>query len=165
MKSFKINNESAFFSIIFKTFTVLWIISFLLICPVIKVFVNNQTAFIFRVILLIIFVIGCYVASRTTTVEYGAEKVHWKWLWYDNMVNFSDVKSVRYHVIHEPTRYGYTHRFEMVFRLKNGSTVRLNDSLKSEDIDNIIDSTTDNIKLMQLYRFIEKLYPEKTKHH
>ncbi len=165
MKSFKINNESFLFSIIFKAFTVLWTISFLLICPVIKVMVNKQTAFISRVILLIIFVIGCYIASRPTTVEYGAEKIYWKWLWYDNTVNFGDVKSVHYKVIHERTRYGYNHRFEIVFRLKNGTTLRLNDTLELEDIDNSIDGTTDDIKLMQLYRFIEKLYPEKIKRH
>ncbi|MDE6832717.1 MAG: hypothetical protein K2J39_00490 [Ruminococcus sp.] len=114
---------------------------------------------------MIIFVIGCYIASRPTTVEYGAEKIYWKWLWYDNTVNFGDVKSVHYKVIHERTRYGYNHRFEIVFRLKNGTTLRLNDTLELEDIDNSIDGTTDDIKLMQLYRFIEKLYPEKIKRH
>ncbi|MDE6672350.1 MAG: hypothetical protein K2K16_09140 [Ruminococcus sp.] len=165
MKKFKVNNESAFFSLIFKTFTVLWAIAFLLLCPVIKVIVSKQTAFISRGILVVILVIGCYIASRQTTVEYGAEKIHWKWLWYDNTVNFSDVKSVHYNVIHERTRYGYNHRFEIVFRLKNGTTLRLNDTLKLEDIDNSIDGSTDDIKLMQLYRFIEKLYPEKIKRH
>ncbi|MDE6781470.1 MAG: hypothetical protein K2J40_08435 [Ruminococcus sp.] len=162
MKKFEVNNKPTFFSIIFTVLTALWTITFLIGCSVIAVLVSEKVAFISGGILVVILVIGCYIADRPTTVEYGAEKVHWKWLWHDYTVNFSDVDSVRYTIIHEHTRYGYNHRFEIVFRLKNGTTLRLNDSLKLEDIDNSIYGTTDNIKLMQLYKFIENIYPEKS---
>ncbi|MDE6035102.1 MAG: hypothetical protein K2G36_04250 [Ruminococcus sp.] len=165
MKKFEINNKPTFFGIIVNVLTALWTITFTMGCSIIAVLVSDTVAFISGGILLIILVIGCYIASRTTTVEYGAEKIYWKWLWYDNTVNFSDVKSVRYTIIHERTRYGYNHRFEIVFNLKNGTTLRLNDTIELEDIDNSINGTTDDIKLMQLYKFIEKLYPEKTKRH
>lgn len=157
MKKFEINNKSTVVNIL----TALWTITFLIGCSVIAVLVSEKVAFISGGILVVIFVIGGHIADRPTTVEYGVEKIHWKWLWHDYTVNFSDIKSVQYKVIHEHTRYGYNHRFEIVLHLKNGTTLRLNDSLELEDIDNGINGIIDNIKLMQLYRFIAKFYPEK----
>lgn len=97
------------------------------------------------IILFIIAGIDGYIESRKTTVEYGAEKVHWKWLWLDYTVNFSDVKSVHYTIIHKRTRDGYKHRFEI------------------ENIDNCINGKSNDVKLMQLYKFIKNICPEKSK--
>ena len=105
--------------------------------------------------------VSWYIDCRKTIVEYDTEKVHWKWLWIDYTANFSDINSVHYTIVHERTRYGYNHRFEIVFYLKNSKELQLNDRLQSEDIDNCINGITDNIRLMKLYRFIENVYPEK----
>ena len=56
----------------------------------------------------------------------------------------------------------YFRYFELVFKIKDHE-FKLNDKLKTEDIENSINGSSDNIKLMQLYRFIENIYTEKSK--
>lgn len=173
MKKIQVNHKPYFLGVIIIAICVLWLISIPIIgnwgvelamtaeSPMKKDSIIKIAASLPFIILFIIWIVDVYIESRKTTVEYGAEKVHWKWLWINYTINFSDVDSVHYTIIHKRTRYGYNHHFEIIFHLKNGSTLGLNDSLESEDIDNVINVTSDNIKLMQLYRFIEKFYPEK----
>ena len=173
MKKIQVNHKPYFIDVIIIAICVLWLISIPIIAnwgvelamtaesPMKKDLIIKIAGFLPFIILFIIVGIECYIESRKTTVEYGAEKVHWKWLWIEYKVNFSDVDSIYYEIIHKRTRYGYNHRFETVFHLKNDTTLILNDRLESEDIDNGINGTSDNIKLMQLYKFIENIYPEK----
>ena len=159
MKKLEVNHTPDFIRDIAIALAILWIILMFIICSVIMS--KLIAVFLSITILLIIIGVGWYIDSRKTIIEYDTEKVHWKWLWLEYTADFSEIDSVHYTIVHERTRYGYNHRFEIVFRLKNGTTLRLNDSLELEDIDNGINGITDNIKLMQLYRFIEKFYPEK----
>lgn len=159
MKKFEVTHTPDFIRDIAIALAILWIILMFIICSAI---ISKLIAvFLSIAILLIIIGIGWYIDSRKTIVEYDTEKVHWKWLWLEYTADFSDLNSVCYTVIHERTRYGYNRRFEIVFCLTDSTELRLNDRLESDDIDNSINGTPDNIKLMQLYRFIENIYPEK----
>ena len=77
------------------------------------------------------------------------------------MVNFEDMDSFYYTIVSERIRGGYIRRFEIGFNVKN-SELKLNDELKTEDIESSVNGTPDNIKLMQLYKFIENICPEKS---
>lgn len=169
MKKFEVNYLPPICNVISTIVYVLWFIS-LFVSAIISVnlsisrndkSIESIGTFLSLAILVIIIFVFNRIESIPTTVEYGAEKVHWKWLRIEYTANFSDVASVNYKIIHNRTRYGYNHRFEIVFHLKNGTILKLSDSLELEDIDNGINGITDDIKLMQLYRFIEKFYPEK----
>lgn len=159
MKKIQVIHTPDFVKGIDISLVVLWVMSIFLICSLTT---KKISILLSLTILLIIFGVSWYIDCKETIVEYNAEKVHWKWLWIDYTANFSDIDYVHYTIIHERTRYGYNRRFEIVFSLKNSKGLRLNDRLQSEDIDNCINGNPDNIKLMQLYRFIEKFYPEKT---
>lgn len=158
MKKIQVNHTPDFIRDIAIALSVLWIIFLFLICSLMA---KGIAVFLSLALLLIIIGIGWYIDCKETIVEYNAEKVHWKWLWIDYTANFSDIDYVHYTIIHERTRYGYNRRFEIVFSLKNSKGLRLNDRLQSEDIDNCINGNPDNIELMQLYRFIENICPEK----
>ncbi len=159
MKKIQVNHTPNFMKGVAIALSFLWVFFIFYVCY----FIPKFATLLSIGLLLLIIGISSFIDNRKTNVEYGAEKIHWKWLWIDYTANFSEIKFVHYTIIHEQRRYGgYNHRFEIVFNLKNGTTLRLNDSLALEDIDNCIDGNTDNIKLMQLYRFIEKFYPEKT---
>ncbi|MDE6425903.1 MAG: hypothetical protein K2K89_07180 [Ruminococcus sp.] len=158
MKKFSINHTPDFLREIAIAFSILWVISIFIICSLTA---KVMAVFLSLTILLLILGVSWYIDCRKTIVEYDTEKVHWKWLWIDYTANFSDIDSVHYTIVHERTRYGYNHRFEIVFYLKNSKELKLNDRLQSEDIDNCINGITDNIRLMKLYRFIENVYPEK----
>ncbi|MDE6502594.1 MAG: hypothetical protein K2L10_10960 [Ruminococcus sp.] len=169
MKKFEVNYLPPICNVIATIVYVLWFISLFVIasiCVDLSTSRNENdmkliaTFLPVAILMIIILVFKCF-ESIPTTVEYGAEKVNWKWLKIEYTVNFSDVKSVNYKIIHQRTRYGYNHRFEIVFNLKNGTKLKLSDRLELEDIDNGINGITDDIKLMQLYRFIEKFYPQK----
>ena len=159
MNKIQVNHTPDFIKGLAIAFAFLWIISTFIICYTMAKLI---AVFLSITILLIIIGVGWCIDYRKTTVEYDAEKIHWKWLWLDYKVNFSDIDSVNYTIIHQRTRYGYNHRFEIVFQLKDCTQSRLNDSLESEDIENCINDNSDNIKLMKLYKFIENIYPEKS---
>ena len=158
MKKLEVNHTPEFLRDIAIALSVLWLILMFIICSVMAKLI---AVFLSIVILLIIIGIGCYIESRKTTVKYDTDKVKWKWLWLEYTADFCDVDSVHYTIVHERTRYGYNRRFEIVFQLTDSTELRLNDRLESDDIDNCINGITDNIRLMQLYRFIENVYPEK----
>lgn len=158
MKKIEVNHTPDCVKGIAIALTFLWVISIFLICSLTT---KEIAMFLSLTILLIIIGVSWYIDCKETIVEYNAEKVNWKWLWIDYTANFSDIDYVHYTIIHERTRYGYNRRFEIVFSLKNSKGLRLNDRLQSEDIDNCINGNPDNIELMQLYKFIENLYPEK----
>ena len=169
MKKFEVNYLPPICYVISTIVCVLWFISWFVIatiCADLSISRNDKDMELIAVFLpvailmIIIFIFKCF-ESIQTTVEYDTDKIKWKWLRIEYTANFSDIKSVNYTIIHKRTRYGYNHRFEIVFCLKNGTTLRLSDSLELEDIDNGINGITDDIKLMQLYRFIENVYPEK----
>ena len=159
MKKFEVTHTPDFIRDIAIALAILWIILMFIICSAIMS--KLIAVFLSIAILLIIIGIGWYIDSRKTIVEYDSDKIKWKWLWIDYTANFSDVDSVHYTIVHERTRYGYNRRFEIVFCLTDSTELRLNDRLESDDIDNCINGMTDDIKLMQLYRFIENVCPEK----
>ncbi|MDE6832718.1 MAG: hypothetical protein K2J39_00495 [Ruminococcus sp.] len=158
MKKLEVNHTPEFSRDIAIALSVLWLILMFIICCIMTKLI---AVFLSIVILLIIIGIGWYIDSRKTTVEYDTNKVKWKWLFLEYTADFNKVDSVHYTIVHERTRYGYTHRFEIVFQLTDSMELRLNDRLELNDIDNSINGVPDNIKLMQLYRFIENVYPEK----
>ncbi len=159
MKKIEVNHKPEFLNEIAISLSILWVISLFIICSLMA---KLMAVFLSLAILLIIIGIGVYIDSRKTTVECGAEKVRWKWMWLEYTADFSDVDSVHYTIVHERTRYGYNHRFEIVFHLKDSTELRLNDHLEIEDIDNCINGKSDDIQLMQLYKFIENICPEKS---
>lgn len=80
---------------------------------------------------------------------------------FTRTVKFNEMQYIYYTIIDRASRYGHTRRLEIVFTMNNGEKLKLTDNLTTEDIENCISGIPDNIKLMQLYRFIEKFYPEK----
>ncbi len=158
MKNFEVNHTPYFMRDIAITLSVIWVILMFIICVSMAELI---AVFLSIIILLIIIGIGCYIESRKTTVECDTEKIKWKWLFLEYTANFSDIESVHYTIVHERTRYGYNRRFEIVFYLTNSTELRLNDRLESDDIDDSISGNNDNIRLMQLYKFIENVCPEK----
>lgn len=158
MKKIEVKHTSDFICIITM------ISSFVLIYLMLAIFIflpNIVTLLLFFLSIFLLLVV-MYFNRKKTVVEYNAEKIQWKYFFHSYNVKFSEINHVHYTTIHAHTQSdGYNHRFEIVFNLKNDSTLRLNDSLTGEDIDNCIIGIIDNIKLMQLYKFIENIYPEK----
>ncbi|MDE5557221.1 MAG: hypothetical protein K2J32_05940 [Ruminococcus sp.] len=98
--------------------------------------------------------------NKKTVVEYDAEKVQWKWLWFTHTVNFNKMCSVHYTIVNRYSRVKYApYRpmplVEIVFTMNDGKKLRLNNSLTN------INDTPNNTKFMDLYKFIENIYPEK----
>ncbi|MBD5158976.1 MAG: hypothetical protein HDT23_01850 [Ruminococcus sp.] len=158
MKKLEVNHTPEFSRDIAIALAVLWVILMFIICAVMAKVI---AVFLSLVILLIIIGIGWYIDEQKTIVEYDSDKVKWKWFWLEYTADFNNVDSVHYTIVHQRTRYGYNRRFEIVFQLNDSTELRLNDRLNSDDIDDCINGITDNIRLMQLYRFIENVYPEK----
>ncbi len=159
MKKIEVNHKPEFLNEIAISLSILWVISLFIICSLMA---KLMAVFLSLTILLIIIGIGVYIDSRKTIVEYDTEKVCWKWWGLTYTVNFSDLESVHYTIIHKRTRYDYSGRFEIVFKVEDDE-LRLSDDLTTENIDNCINGNTDNIKLMELYKFIENVCPEKSK--
>ena len=89
-------------------------------------------------------------------------KIHWKWLWFSYTVHFNEMESVYYTITTQRTRYGDIRRFEIRFRFKDNE-MKLNDLIQTEDIENCIRGKADEMQLMQLYKFIENVCPDKSK--
>lgn len=111
---------------------------------------------------LTVIALAFFIDCKKTIVEYDTQTIRWKWLWLTYTVNLNDMESVHYTITSERTRYGYNRHFEIVFKVKDDE-LRLNDRLETEDIENSINGTPDNIKLMQLYKFIESICPTNSK--
>lgn len=157
MKKIQVNHTPDFMKGVAIACACLWVIFTFYVCDIIPKFAMLLSI---GLLLLIVGVASC-IDYRKTTVEYDTEKLHWKWLWLNYTINFEDMDSFYYTIISERTRYGYIRHFEIGFNVKN-SKLRLNDRLKTEDIENSISGTPNNIKLMELYKFIENIYPEKS---
>lgn len=156
MNKIQVSHTPDFMKEVTIAFAFLWVIFIFSVCSLVPDF----AIFLSLGFLLLIIGISCYIDSKKTTVEYNTEKIHWKWLWFDYTVNFEDMKSFYYTIVSERTRGGYIRRFELIFWLKD-SELKLNDELKTEDIESAINGITDDIELLQLYKFIENIYPEK----
>ena len=158
MKKLEVNHTPDFITAVVIVLALTWIISIFVFCTTLE----YATALILSIALLVFIVLIAFLIDECKTiVEYDTDKVKWKWLFLEYTADFNNLDSVHYTIVHERTRYGYNHRFEMVFRLNDNTELRLNDRLESDDIDDCINGITDNIRLMQLYRFIENVYPEK----
>ena len=158
MKKLEVNHTPDFTNAIVIVLAFMWIIPVFVFC----IALEYATALILSMALLVFIVmIGFIIDEQKTVVEYDSDKVKWKWFRLEYTVDFNNVDSVHYTIVHQRTRYGYNRRFEIVFQLNDSPELRLNDRLNSDDIDDCINGITDNIRLMQLYRFIENVYPEK----
>ncbi|MDE6035101.1 MAG: hypothetical protein K2G36_04245 [Ruminococcus sp.] len=158
MKKLEVNHTPDFITAIVIVLALTWIISIFVFC---SVFEYAITLILSMALLVFIVMIGFIIDEQKTIVEYDIDKVKWKWFRLEYTADFNNLDSVHYTIIHERTRYGYNRRFEIVFQLTDSTELRLNDRLESNDIDDCINGITDNIRLMQLYRFIENVYPEK----
>lgn len=158
MKKIQVNHTPNFIKQVAIASVFLWIIFTFFVCYIIP----KSSLLLSLGLLLFIIGIAFYMDSRKTTVEYDTEKLNWKWLWINYTVNFKNLNSVHYTIVSERMRYGCFRYFELVFKIKDYE-FKLNDKLKTEDIENSINGSSDNIKLMELYRFIENIYPEKSK--
>lgn len=156
MNKIQVNHTPDFMKGVAIFFAFLWVIFIFIVCGIIPKFAMLLSLGF----LLLIIGISCYIDSRKTTVEYDTEKIHWKWLWFEYTINFEDMKSFYYTIVSERTRGGYIRRFELIFWLKDGE-LKLNDELRTEDIESAINGITDDIELLQLYKFIENIYPKK----
>lgn len=106
MKKIEVNHKPYFVDVIIIAIVVLWLISIPIIAnygvelamtaesPTKQDSILKITAFIPFIILFILGIVEVYIENRKTTVEYDTEKVHWKWLWIDYTVDFSDLHSV-----------------------------------------------------------------------
>lgn len=157
MNKIEVNHTPDFMNGLTILLTLLWGVFTFCAC-----FIASEIALMLSMgFLFVIIGIALFVDFRKTIVEYDTQKIHWKWLCLDYTLNFADIDSFYYTIVSERTRYGYNRRFEVVFKV-NDETLRLNDRLKTEDIENSISGNSGNIKLMQLYKFIENICPEKS---
>lgn len=157
MKKIEVNHTPDFMTPVAIAMIILWVISTVIICYN----TSEVTAlFLSMGILMAILGVAVYTDCTKTTVEYDDNKIRWKWLWLTYTVNFKEMESVYYTIVSERTRGGYIRRFEIVFKVKDNE-LRLNDRLRTEDIENSINGTPEDIQLMQLYKFIENICPEK----
>lgn len=158
MKKFKLTQTSDFICSTATVISVLWV---LLMFGVFMEFPNIATIVLMLIVPIFLIAVIIYCMGKKTIVEYNVEKVQWKWLRFTRTVKFNEMQYVYYTIIDQSSRYGHTRRLEIVFTMNNGEKLKLTDNLTTEDIKNCINGTPDNIRLMQLYRFIEKFYPEK----
>lgn len=158
MKKFELTQTSDFICSTATVMSVFWV---LLMLGVFIEFPNIATIVLMLIVPIFLIVVIIYCMGKKTVVEYNVEKVQWKWLRFTHTVKFNEMQYVYYTIIDRASRYGHTRRLEIVFTMNNGEKLKLVDNLTTEDIENCISGTSDNIRLMQLYRFIEKFYPEK----
>ncbi len=159
MKKFELTQTSDFICSTAMVISVFWV--FLML----GVFIAFPNIFIIVLMLIVpIFLIAViiYCMGKKTIVEYNVEKIQWKWLRFTRTIKFNEMQYVYYTIIDESSRYGHIRRLEIVFTMNNGEKLKLTDILTKEDIENFISGTPDNIRLMQLYKFIENIYPEKS---
>lgn len=157
MKEIKVNHTPDFMKPVAIAMIILWVISTVIICYN----TSEVTAmFLSMGILMAILGVAVYIDCTKTIVEYNTETIRWKWLFLTYEVNFKEMESVHYTIVSERTRYGYNRHFEIVFKVKDNE-LQLNNKLNTEDIENSINGTPEDIKLMQLYKFIEGICPEK----
>lgn len=157
MKKIEVNHTPYFIRGIEIAIAFLWAGLIVFLCSV----KSDSVMWVSTVGVLIMLIIASVMNDRKTIVEYDTETIRWKWLWLTYTVNLNEMLSVHYTIVSKRTRGGYTRRLEIVFNVKEG-TLRLNDRLKTEDIENYINGTPDDIHLMKLYNFIEKTCPEKS---
>lgn len=158
MKKFELNQTSDSICSIATVTSVLWIILMF------GAFIEFPNIIIIALTLIVpIFLIAViiYCMGKKTIVEYNVKKIQWKWLRFTRTVKFNEMQYVYYTIIDKSSRYGHIYRLEIVFTMNNNEKLKLADSLAKEDIDNCINGNSDNIELMQLYKFIENIYPEK----
>lgn len=158
MKRFELTQTSDFICSTAVVTSVLWV--FLMFGVFIE-FPNIATIVLMLIVPIFFIAVIIYCMGKKTIVEYNAEKIQWKWLRFTRTVKFNEMQYVYYTIIDRASRYGHTRRLEIVFTMNNGEKLKLADNLTTEDIENCISGTPNNIKLMQLYRFIENIYPEK----
>lgn len=158
MKKFELTQTSDFICSTATVISVLWV---LLMFGVFLVFPNIFVIVLMVIVPIFLIAIIIYCIGKKTIVEYNVEKIQWKWIRFTRTVRFSEMKYVYYTIIDQSSRYGHIRRLEIVFTMNNSEKLKLTDNLVKEDIENCISGTPDNIRLMQLYRFIEKFYPEK----
>lgn len=159
MKKIEVHHTPDFMKEVIIACVALWIVSVFFICYAVQEII---ALFLSLGILFSIIGFAYYIDDRKTVVEYDTEKIRWKWLWCTYTVNFKEMESVHYTIVSEYARYGYIRHFEIVFKVKDNE-LKLNDNLKTEDIESSVNGTPDDIKLMQLYKFIENVCPEKSK--
>ncbi|MCM1505550.1 MAG: hypothetical protein NC177_00220 [Ruminococcus flavefaciens] len=157
MKKIEVNHTTDFIRGVSIAIAFLWAGLIVFLCSV----KSDSVMWVSTVGVLIMLIIASVTNDSKTIVEYDTETIRWKWLWLTYTVNLNEMLSAHYTITLERTRGDYIRRLEIVFNVKEG-TLRLNDKLKTEDIENYINGTPDDIKLMELYKFIESTCPEKS---
>ncbi len=159
MKTIAVKYTPDFMNAAAVSIFIVWIVLTVVICSVMDQFL--------AVLLLLVNLFGMigicfYLDGIKTIVEYDTEKIHWKWLWFSYTVHFNEMESVYYTITTQRTRYDDIRRFEIRFCIKDNE-MKLNDLIQTEDIENCIHGKADEMQLMQLYKFIENVCPEKSK--
>lgn len=158
MKKFELTQTSDSICSITVVTSIFWVLSMVFILPV---FMSEVIVVLALIVPIFLIAVTVYCMNKKDVVEYNVEKIQWKWLRFTRTVKFNEMQYVYYTIIDRASRYGHTRRLEIVFTMNNGEKLKLTDNLTAEDIGNCISGTPHNIRLMQLYRFIEKFYPEK----
>lgn len=158
MKKFELTQTSDFICSTTTVISILWVF---FMSTVLIDFTNIFTIVLTFIVPIFLIAVIIYCMGKKTIVEYNVEKIQWKWLRFTRTVKFNEMQYVYYTIIDKSSRYGHIRRLEIVFTMNNGEKLKLADNLTTEDIENCISGTPNNIRLMQLYRFIEKFYPEK----
>ncbi|MDE6666462.1 MAG: hypothetical protein K2K14_09840 [Ruminococcus sp.] len=159
MKKFELTQTSDFICSTAMVISVFWV--FLMLGVFIE-FPNISTIVLMLIVPIFLIAVIIYCMDKKTIVEYNVEKIQWKWLRFTRTVKFNEMQYVYYTIIDKSSRYGHIRSLEIVFTMNNGEKLKLTDILTKEDIENFISGTPDNIRLMQLYKFIENIYPEKS---
>lgn len=160
MKNIKVRHTPDFMNEVVISFVILWGLLVFFLCGAVKSY------FVAVLVILVLWfaMIGfaIFLDKMKTAVEYDTEKVRWKWLWLAYTVDLNEMGSVYYTITSRRSRYGSTRLFEIRFNIGD-SELKLNDILAAEDIENCINGKAEDIQLMQLYKFIENICPEKSK--
>ena len=112
--------------------------------------------------------LAAYVAfsNMGTTVEFGSGSViNCKYLFYKWNINLENIENFSYSIgSHLAGPHSYS--FDVCFHYNENGVkdyYKLNTKIGREDIRRCMDGESSKLEIMQIYRYVERLYPEKAK--
>lgn len=112
--------------------------------------------------------LAAYVAfsNMGTTVEFGSGSViNCKYLFYKWNINLENIENFSYSIgSHLAGPHSYS--FDVCFHYNENGVkdyYKLNTKIGREDIRRCMDGESSKLEIMQIYRYAERLYPEKAK--
>lgn len=107
------------------------------------------------------------ICSLGTTVQFGKGSIiNCKYLFYEWKIDLEKVETFSYSIESHLTKGGHKYSFDVRFNYnENGveDCYKLNTKIGREDIRRCMDGESSKLEIMQIYRYAERLYPEKAK--